>query len=1047
MRFRMLGELQVADGHVDVPIRGAKQRALLLLLLVRAGETVRAERLADELWGDDVPAGGANALQALVSKLRRALGPLSGTLTTSAGGYRLDVPDEEIDARRFEAAAAVGREALRAGDVATAGEALRAGLELWRGPALDGSDDEGVLHREAARLEDLRWAVLEDRIDCDLRSGHDAALVAELEHLVGEAPLRERLHGHLMLALYRAGRQAEALRAYQAARAVLGGELGLDPGPELQALEASILDQDPALLLTRARAGGFGRRSNITEGLSRFIGRERDLSALEQLVADRRLVTIVGPGGAGKTRLALEHARGQPEHDAFLVDLAPVGDPAAVPEAVAVGVGLRERGPIEPDASAGLDRLVEHLADRPTIVVMDNCEHVIVESARVVEHLLVHCPLLRVVATSREALGLGGETIWPVPPLAIEDAVELFTDRAGAAGADRGSLGSTSVVEDVCTRLDGLPLAIELAAARVRVIPVQQLADRLDDRFRLLTGGARTALPRQQTLRAVVEWSYDLLFDDEQHVFELLSVFAGGCTLEAAEAVCAGEQIATEDVADLLAHLVDKSLVVAHPVDGEVRFHLLQTLALFGRERLAASKAAYDARARHAAHYLELAERGPAAFRGEQQVAWLAEIAREGDNLRSALAWFVDQQDAEAAQRLVGGMGWTWWMGGNGEEGLRWFDSALSSDGSVDPRTRALALAWACAVGTNTGQGVDLAIARGEEAVAVLRDVEPDDRVSLGDACELLALAHMRPAHPRSLELFDEAVALCSARDDGWSRAVAASAGGLAAGIRGDLQAALDLHLASMEHFEAIGAEWAVANVGSDIARVVEARGDLDAAVAFTERALLSARRLNLQLAEIQLGARLGNLRLCQGDVDAADALHEEAMALAESVGSRVSYSVILTGRCMVRWAQGRLQEAAAAAAQALAVYRRTQLVSGQALSLALLGFVTERLGDVRRADELHTEALAAARQLGDERLVALALEGLAGVAVARGDHERGATLLGLAGHLRGVDGAVAGPASDDVRIGEVLLDELGPERFDELRREGRSADIDALVG
>ena len=311
------------------------------------------------------------------------------------------------------------------------------------------------------------------------------------------------------------------------------------------------------------------------------------------------------------------------------------GDPAAVPDAVAAGIGLPEAGPVQGGASAALERLVEHLADRPTIVVMDNCEHVIGESARVVEHLLVHCPLLRVLATSREALGLGGETIWPVPPLAIEDAVELFTDRAGAAGAADGSLDATAVVEDVCTRLDGLPLAIELAAARVRVIPVQQLADRLDDRFRLLTGGARTALPRQQTLRAVVEWSYDLLFDDERRVFELLSVFAGGCSLEAAEAVCAGDQIETEDVADLLAHLVDKSLVVADHADGQARFHLLQTLALFGRERLAASKAANDARDRHAAHYLALAERGTAAFRGEDQVAWLAEIARESDNLRA----------------------------------------------------------------------------------------------------------------------------------------------------------------------------------------------------------------------------------------------------------------------------------------------------------------------------------------------------------------------------------------------------------------------------
>jgi predicted ATPase/DNA-binding SARP family transcriptional activator len=1045
----MLGELQVIDGDVEVPVRGAKQRALLLLLLVRARETVQAERLSDELWGDDPPAGGANALQALVSKLRRAMGPSSGALTTVAGGYRLDVPDEEIDARVFEATTDRGREALRAGDVAGATEAFRSALQLWRGRALDGADDEGILRREALRLEELRWSALEDRIDCDLRGGLDAELVAELEQLVVEDPLRERLHGFLMLALYRAARQAEALRAYQAAREALGEELGLDPGPELKALEASILGHDASLLLPRQRgAGAPGRRTNVTVGLSRFVGREDELATLGDLVAAHRLVTIVGPGGAGKTRLAEELVRRQLEHDAFIVELAPVGDPAAVPDAVGVAIGLREAGLLQANAGEGLDRLVEQLIDRPTIVVMDNCEHLVAEAARVVEHLLLHCPRLRILATSREALGLGGEAIWPVPPLTLEDAVELFADRAGAAGAPAGTDDGPSVVEDVCTRLDGLPLAIELAAARVRVIPVQQLADRLDDRFRLLTGGARTALPRQQTLRAVVEWSYDLLFDDERKVFDRLSVFAGGCSLDAAETVCAGGEIEPSDVTDLLAHLVDKSLVVVDHSGGDARFHLLQTLALFGRERLASSKASNDARARHAAHYLALAERGPAAFRGADQVGWLEAITRESDNLRAALAWFVDQEDAEAAQRLVGGMGWSWWLAGHGEEGLRWFEAALACRGPCDDRTRALALTWACAVGINMGEGVDLALCRGEEAIALLRDAGADDRLSLADACMLVATAHLRPAeNERALELVDEAVARYAGLPDGWSRAVGAAAAGRAASLRGDLPAALDHLLESLTQFEGIGAEWAVANVGSDIALVVEARGDLDAAVAFTERAMISARRLNLQLAEIQLGARMGNLLLCQGDVDGADALHEEAMTLAETVGSRVSYGVILTGRAMVRRAQGRVQDAADAAADALAVYRRTQLRSGQALALALLGFATECLGDPSRAEELHAEALAAARQLGDERLVALAVEGLAGVAVARGDLERGASLLGAADHLRDLNGASSGPASDVDRIGGLIQDALGAERFQQIRHEGRAADLDVLVG
>ncbi len=449
-----------------------------------------------------------------------------------------------------------------------------------------------------------------------------AELVGELEQLVAEAPLRERLHGFLMLALYRAGRQAEALRAFQAAREILGEELGLDPGPELQALEAAILRQDPALLLpVRPSTAGPEPPDEPHGGpqpVHRARGRPRGAGTPggrpppgDDRRAGRRREDPPGPGAGAGRRL---------EHDAFFVELAPVGDPAALPDAVAAGIGLPEAGLLQRDASAALERLVEHLADRP-----DDRRHgqLRARHRRVGSGGRAPAGALPAAAHPRH------EPRGPRPrrrdDLAGTSAgrstmpIELFTDRADAAGAARRlARRRAAVVEDVCTRLDGLPLAIELAAARVRVIPVQQLADRLDDRFRLLTGGARTALPRQQTLRAVVEWSYDLLFDDERRVFELLSVFAGGCSLEAAEAVCAGDQIEAEDVADLLAHLVDKSLLVADHTGGEARFHLLQTLALFGRERLAASKVASDARDRHAAHYRALAERGPGGVPGRR---------------------------------------------------------------------------------------------------------------------------------------------------------------------------------------------------------------------------------------------------------------------------------------------------------------------------------------------------------------------------------------------------------------------------------------------
>ena len=438
-------------------------------------------------------------------------------------------------------------------------------------------------------------------------------------------------------------------------------------------------------------------------------------------------MTIVGPG---RRRARRGWPRSWPGASSSTTRSSsswlPCGDPAAVPDAVAVGIGLREAGPLQGDASAGLDRLVEHLADRPTIVVMDNCEHVIGESARVVEQLLVHCPLLRVLATSREALGLGGETIWPVPPLAIEDAVALFTDRAERRRrAPTARSTPTAVVEDVCTRLDGLPLAIELAAARVRVIPVQQLADRLDDRFRLLTGGARTALPRQQTLRAVVEWSYDLLFDDERRVFELLSVFAGGARWRRPRPCAPGTRSRP------------RTSPTCWPTSSTSRWWSPTTstarpASTCSRRWRCSGGSAWPRRRRRTTPGTVMPpttspsrSAGPAAFRGDDQVAWLAEIARESDNLRAALAWFIDQQDAEAAHRLVGGMGWTWWMGGNGEEGLRWFDAALSCHGSVgspDPGARARLGLWGRH--QHRPRAWSSRSSRGEEAVALLRDVD-----------------------------------------------------------------------------------------------------------------------------------------------------------------------------------------------------------------------------------------------------------------------------------------------------------------------------------
>jgi len=488
--------------------------------------------------------------------------------------------------------------------------------------------------------------------------------------------------------LYRAGRQADALRAFQTGRHILGNDLGLEPGPELRRVEAAILARDASLdvvAVTSERPVAAIRRGAIPEALTPLVGRDDALREIGRMVAEHRLVSLVGPGGVGKTRLAAEVARVRSETMAdggYLVELAPVGDPSAVRAAIASALDL-------PDPT----RVAETIGDRELIVVLDNCEHVIEAAATAAEDLLRRCPMLQLVATSREALRVGGEMVWPVPPLATADAVQLFLPRAAAAGAHlEDSADLVSRVGDVCARLDGLPLAIELAAARTRALGMHEISSRLNDRFRLLTGGSRTVLPRQQTLRAVVDWSYELLFDTEQRVFERLSVFPGGCDLATAEAICADDMLAPDDIADVVQALVDKSLVVADGTGDRVRFTQLQTLAQYGHEKLAARGDARRVREVMAAHFADLCAQSKVAYTGDIQRAWLVAMNEEQDNLRAALEWALANDDSETALVIAGGSSWPHWLAGTATEGMRWVDDAFACRGEVSDLTQALAL-------------------------------------------------------------------------------------------------------------------------------------------------------------------------------------------------------------------------------------------------------------------------------------------------------------------------------------------------------------------
>ena len=550
MQIGILGSFEVRtdDGAVaDVP--GARLRALLIALALEPGRVVSKATLIDWIWGEQLPADTANALQRLVSRLRKALP--EGSIEGQPGGYRLTVEPDAVDAVRFERLVAQARDAEGSRRV----RLLREALALWRGAAMAdvGLEDSEALDAAVARLERLRLAALEDRFDAEIGLGQAGELIAELTDLVAAHPVRERLVAALMRALAAAGRDTEALLAYERTRETVADLLGADPSPELSAVHVALL------------RGELGRReeirkTNVRAELTSFVGREADVAAVRELIAERRLTTLIGPGGSGKTRLATETARtllGDLPDGVWLVELAAIGADGDVAQATLAGLGLRDALLGAAPSADPVDGLIAAIREREALLILDNCEHVIESAAAFADRVLGECRRLRILATSREPLGITGEALWQTEPLALPSdaspgeiasspAVRLLRDRAGAVRKDLGGDARTlSAMARICRALDGMPLAIELAAARLRTMTIEQLANRLDDRFRLLTSGSRTALPRHKTLRAVVDWSWDLLTEAERMVLRRLSVFSGGASLEAAERVCVartGEQ-------------------------------------------------------------------------------------------------------------------------------------------------------------------------------------------------------------------------------------------------------------------------------------------------------------------------------------------------------------------------------------------------------------------------------------------------------------------------------------------------------------------------
>ena len=791
MQFRILGPLEVVGDDGLVSLAGA-QRSLLALLLLNANEVVSADRLIEDLWGEDVPESGRTALQVRVSQLRKALGGARGRIATLAPGYLLRVGRDELDLYGFERLVSEADGA----EPAEAAAKLRAALGLWRGAPLVDLSYASFAQPAIRRLEELRLAALEKRIEADLELGRQADLVGELEMLVEEHPLREQLHAQLMLALYRCGRQADALAAYQNARRMLVEQLAIEPSAPLRRLEQAILRQEASLDLAATVAARAGLVATVSESsrpvpreernephnlptqVSSFVGRERELSALRGLLSRARVITLTGVGGVGKTRLALQLAASMLDElgdGARFVDLAPLTNATLVAGKLAGVVGVPEQR-----GRSLLQSLIAACRDRQFLVILDNCEHVIGEAANVADQLVRGCPRMIILATSREPLAIEGEHLYRVPSLFVPpssadpdgllacDAVRLFADRARQQRSGfTVDLHNASAVGRLCRRLDGIPLAIELAAARLRALPLDEIDNRLDQRFRLLTGGHRTTPPRQQTLQALIDWSYDLLNPEEQEMLERLSVFAAGFDLHSAEAVAGAGFDSPVGVLDRLAALVDKSLLQTEDV-GSVRYRLLETVRDYACAKLLerSQPAASALRGAHRDHYLALAETAAPHLIGHGQIAWLDRLQLELDNLRAAISYSLQDPDPSAGLRLGRALCYFWLYREPRAEGAAALCTALDRPDAQQPtllRGRAL-VAAGILLTMITGE-YNAAAARAQEALAIARALA--DEHLRAEALYVLALINgSRGNEQANLELTGEGLALAIALAD-----------------------------------------------------------------------------------------------------------------------------------------------------------------------------------------------------------------------------------------------------------------------------------------
>jgi predicted ATPase/DNA-binding winged helix-turn-helix (wHTH) protein len=1045
VRVALLGPLRLdTDDGLTVPVGGVRLRMLLARLALEPGRFIPATTLVDGLWGERPPSDAANALQSLVSRLRRTIKDATGhadVVLSGPAGYQLAVNGEDVDVTRFERLAADGRSHLRAGRPTQAEAALTDAVRLWQGTALAEVADAPFAPPVTARLAGQWLAAHEDRCEAMVALDRHADALAELDRLIATHPLRERLVALRMRALAGVGRTADALADFQRTREALADELGVDPSAELREAHLAVL-----------RGPSRPRSRPLPAPLTSFVGRETDIADATALLAERRLVSLVGPGGCGKTRLAVELARAV--RLVWFVELAPVREGAGLAElapTVLSALDLRvmdvQPGPVrEP-----VDRLVEQFAGAPGLLVLDNCEHVVAGAAELAELLLRRCPALSVLATTREPLAITGEASFRVGPLDLPDeqadlaaaeatpSVRLFVDRATAAspGFTLDDATLRPVVE-ICRRLDGMPLALELAAARLRAMTPQQVADLLDDRFRLLTVGSRTSLPRHRTLRGVVEWSWELLTKPERTLARRLATLAGGADEQAAAGVCADADLPADDVPYLLASLVEKSLLTVVPGPGDrPRYRMLETVRAYALEELAAAGEADRIGAAFVRYFTDLVERVEPVLRTRDQLDAIARLAVEHDNVSAAIDKAVALRDPYLGARLVAGMAWYWTLAGNGAEATAWSRavSEVPVDGPQTPATVGIRLALLVGrfEGAAPADEFDRLFAEGEqvgliERYPIIGVLEAIVRMRQGEIDGARSAAHRMRGNA-----------------DPWTDAAGRLVSCFIAVHTADIELAEDELHAALDGFRALGERWGTAFTLGLYGQYLMMCGDQAGAVRAHEEAVRIAGEVGAlnNLPPMQL-MQLGAARGMAGDLDGAE---RDVLAGLATVDEE-DLDIRMMGLCVlihIAVSRGDLVRARRLAVDADAVagpdYHNPSPAAALAMAKATIALASDELDE---ASGYLASAMATAMLVSDMSSVAGVGERIAVLVSRRGDDQGAAVLLGAAAGIRGL----LDQGEPNVReLVSRLTDRLGENGYDTAFRQGFDYDRDTAVG